>query len=490
MTFTTIHLIVALAAGLTLATGFHVVYKANRSGAGHVKLSPWRTRLSQLFSTPERRAVAYGLMLALVTYGLSAVFQWGAESTVLIANTFATPQWVMRKMARRLTNNCVFTGTVMRDYDDEYKQKGVKVGDTVTLRLPQRYEVTVGAVMNPTPLTDQTVTLAITDQTNIGFEYDSWAATLYVDDYMERYGNPAVDQLINNIDYTGLNRMYKATAKSVGTPGTVPTANATYALAKTKLVEAAVPRPYNAVLTADMHAQIAQTNSVYFAPSAQIAAFFKTGQFASQALGIERWFEDENIPTHTVGALGGTPVVNGAVSSGSSVVISGATGGVTNYWREGDVIQFASCQDVNPLSRASTNRNKDFVVTANTNSSGGGAVTVLVSPSIVASGAFQNCDEGPANGDAVTTFGHASSYASRATRQGLVYHKEAYACVMADLVLPRGLWIAERISNAKLGISIRMLKDHDIINDVSPARLDTAHGWGAIRQELASRVCS
>jgi hypothetical protein len=60
---------------------------------------------------------------------------------------------------------------------------------------------------------------------------------------------------------------------------------------------------------------------------------------------------------------------------------------------------------------------------------------------------------------------------------------------MADLVLPRGLWISERISNAKLGISIRMLKDHDVVDDVSPCRLDTAHGWGAIRQELASRVC-
>jgi hypothetical protein len=174
---------------------------------------------------------------------IAQLIGWEAGSGLLLANTFATPQWVMRKVARRLTNNCVFAGTVMRDYDDEYKQKGAKVGDTVTLRLPQRYEVTTGAVMNATPLTDQTVTLSITDQTNIGFEYDSWAATLEVDDYMERYGNPAVDQLVNNIDFTGLSRMYKATAKVVGTPGTVPSANSTYTLAKTKLVEAAVPRP-------------------------------------------------------------------------------------------------------------------------------------------------------------------------------------------------------------------------------------------------------
>lgn len=407
-----------------------------------------------------------------------------------MANQFATPDWVMRKVARRLTNNCVFTGTVMRDYDDEYKQKGVKIGDTVTLRLPQRYEVTVGAVMNPTPLTDQTVQLSITDQTNIGFEYDTWAATLEVDDYMERYGNPAVDQLVNNIDFTGLQRMYKAVAKTVGTPGTVPTTNDTYGLAKTKLVEAAVPRPYQAVLTSDMHTQLANANTALFNPSAQVSAFFRTGQFSGPALGIDKWFEDENIATHAIGALGGTPLSSSGAQSGASISADGATAGVNQYFREGDVIQFASVYDINPLSHQSTNRLKDFTVTADVNSTGGGLLTIPISPSIVVSGPYRNASAAVANNDAITTFGHASNHAGVSTRQGLVYHKEAFACVMADLVLPRGLWIAERISNAKLGISIRMLKDHDIINDVSPARLDTAHGWGAIRQELASRICS
>lgn len=409
---------------------------------------------------------------------------------VLVANVFAQPAWVMRKVARRLTNNAVFGANVMRDYDDEYKQKGVKMGDTITLRLPQRYEVTTGAQMNPTPLTDQTVQLSITDQSNIGFEYDTWAATLEVDDYMERYGNPAVDQLVNNIDFTGLQRMYKAVAKTVGTPAAVPTSQTVYTLAKTKLVEAAVPRPYMAMLTADMHGQLAAAYAVYFNPSAQLSSFFKQGQVSGPAWGIEKWFEDENIATHTVGALGTTPLVNGASQDGASIIGDGASASITGYFKEGDSIQFATVKDINPMSRQSTGRLKDFVVTQDVASSGGGALTIPISPTIVTSGPFQNVSNAPADNDAVTTFGHASTHASKQTRQGLVYHKEAFALVMADLVLPRGLWIAERISNKKLGISIRMLKDHDIINDVSPARLDTAHGWGAIRQELACRVCS
>jgi hypothetical protein len=131
---------------------------------------------------------------------------------------------------------------------------------------------------------------------------------------------------------------------------------------------------------------------------------------------------------------------------------------------------------------------KDFAVTADVDTTAGGVATVPISPELVVAGPFANASAVVANNDAMTIFGHASAHAGVSARQGLVYHKEAFALVMADLVLPRGLWISERISNAKLGISIRMLKDHDIINDVSPARLDTAHGWGAIRQELASRV--
>ena len=445
--------------------------------------------------TTHLRTVLYGLWLVLLV-GTSLALCYGliglddATGILLAPNTFATPDWIMRKVARRLTNNCVFAGNVMRDYDDDYKQKGVKVGDTVTLRLPQRYQATVGAVMNATPLNDQTVTLSITDQTNIGFEYDSWSATLEVDDYMERYGNPAVDQLINNIDFTGLQRMYRAVAKSVGTPGTVPTTNNVYGLAKTKLVEAAVPRPYKAILTADMHTQLSNANTSLFNPSQQISAFFRNGQIEGKALGINEYYEDENAATHTVGTLGGTPLVNGAGQTGASIAADGATASITNYFRLGDVIQFASVEDLNPQSYQSTNRDKDFVVTSNVNSTAAGVLTIPISPSIVTSGPFQNCDNGPGDNDAITTFGTVSGSAATVTRQGLVYHKEAFALVMADLILPRGLWVSERISNAKLGISVRMMKDTDIINDLHPCRLDTAHGWGAIRQDLACRLCS
>ena len=342
--------------------------------------------------------------------------------------------------------------------------------------------------------------IKITDQTHILFDYDSWAASLFIDDYMERYGNPAIDQITNEIDETGLARMYPLVAKAVGTPAVVPgstgtlpfAANQVYLDAQTKLREVAIPGPYKAVLSPNMHAYLSNANATLFNPSGLIAAAYKNGQFGEKALGISAWFMDQNVPTHVVGALGGTPLVNGADQTGSTIVADGAGAtAIANYFLAGDVIQLAGVYDVNPLSRKSTGRLKDFRVTANVDSIvTTGALTIPISPAIITSGQWQTCSASPANNAAITTFGHASSYLGLSTPQGLVYNQDAFALAMADPMLPGGLWIAERIRSKQLNISIRMMKEHSVRDDVSVCRFDTFHGWSAIREEMAVRVCS
>src|SRR3990167_1088201 len=402
-------------------------------------LTPWA----------ERSPLARGLLLCLGPARAAVVLfltmtQPDTGAGLLVANVFATPTWVMRSVARRLVNNAVFAGTVNRSYDDKFRVQGAKVGAKVQARLPQRYQITVGATLNATPLQDNTVDIEITDQSNIGFEYGSWAASLFIEDYMERYGNPAVDQLVNNIDYTGLTRCYKKVAKYAGTPNVPPGSSGTlpqaamqpYVDAVTKLRDAGAPAPYVGMLSANMHGYAMTGMAELFNPTGAIAANFRNGQFAGPALRVSKWHMDQNVTSHTIGALGGTPLVNGASQTGASIICDGA-----------------------------------------------GA------PSIITSGEWATCSASPANNAAVTIFGHASSYAGVVTEQALIYNKDAFALVMADAELPKGLWVAERISNAKLGISIRFLKDYSIKDDLSAARLDTFHGWETIRQELSARVC-
>src|SRR3990172_1093756 len=226
----------------------------------------------------QRPAWARASLLLLAALGaLVVVLLAHATATpgvLLAVNVFATPSWVLKK----------------------------------------------GASANPQPLTDQTVPIKITDQTHILFDYDSWAASLFIDDYMERYGNPAIDQITNEIDETGLARMYPLVAKAVGTPAVVPgstgtlpfAANQVYLDAQTKLREVAIPGPYKAVLSPNMHAYLSNANATLFNPSGLIAAAYKNGQFGEKALGISAWFMDQTVPPRVVGALGGTPPLNTA----------------------------------------------------------------------------------------------------------------------------------------------------------------------------------
>lgn len=102
------------------------------------------------------------------------------------------------------------------------------------------------------------------------------------------------------------------------------------------------------------------------------------------------------------GESGGAPpsgfklcgTVNGAVSSGSSIVLAGLDAGAV--FTEGDLIQLATSADtwmVNPLTYDSLSTAAQFVVTAGATATGGGAVTLSVSPEIVVSGARQNISQ-------------------------------------------------------------------------------------------------
>lgn len=416
-------------------------------------------------------------------------------------NQNATPTLVMREIGRTLVNNLKFAGNVSRAYDDRFKMNGGKVGWTVYGRLPQRYIVNKGAAITPQAVTDNLVPVTLTDQANIAIEFNMASLQMEIDDYSKRYVDPQVEHLANQCDWDGLSRMTKETFRAVGTPGVVPgstgtlpmAANDVYLLAGVRLTEGGVPTsPRNAVLNAGASAQLMSANSAIFNPSQTLEKNYRKGRFGVGALGVDQWYEDENTYTHQVGPLGGTPLMNGATAEGAtSVVTNGWTAAAALRLRAGDSIQIAGVYEINPQHRQSTGRLMDFVVTADVYSDGAGNATIPVYPPIktAASGPFDTVNALPLTGAAITIFNHASSHANKQTRQGLLWHPDAYALVMADLEMPGGVWVGKRISNAALGIAVRFLKDYNIMTDQSPARCDILYGWKATRPEMATRIC-
>lgn len=441
-----------------------------------------------------------GLLLALIVAHFFGGHAGGL--TFAIDNELVTPSWVMKAIGKRLVNNCKFANNVQRNYDDQYVQGGAKVGYTVQARLPQRYQVNKGPRLNPVPIIDNVVPITLTDQANIGIEFSTASLTMEVDDYEDKCIAPAVDALINAIDYDGLSRMYSQVAKCVGTPGVVPgstgtlpqAANQVYLDAGTKLNNAAVPMDNRvAILSSDMHAYLANANVAIFNPVGDISRNFRKGQFGGEALGVAEWYMDQNVASLTVGPLGGTPLISGANQTGSAILTKGWNNVAASRLLGGEVVQFAGCYEINPLNYQNTGKLKDFVVTAPFSSDGSGNGTFYISPALIPVGPNQplaTCTASPIDGAAITIFGSATAYHDVVTPQGLIYDPEAFALVMADLELPGGLWVSERVNNKALGVSIRFLKGYDIMSDISPARVDVLYGWAAVRQEMACRVAS
>ena len=188
-----------------------------------------------------------------------------------MANSLITPDWITKETARILVNNLKFASNVNRDYDDQYRQAGAKVGYTVKARLPQRFRTTKGQALQVQPITDQYVPVTISDQANVGISFSSASLTMEVDEYRSRYIKPASEQLANTIDYDGLSRVYPDVYQSVGVPGVAISTNLTYLQAGALLSNSAAPADGRiAILDPLATATLSNANANLFNPSSNV----------------------------------------------------------------------------------------------------------------------------------------------------------------------------------------------------------------------------
>jgi hypothetical protein len=400
-----------------------------------------------------------------------------------MANSLISSSVISKESLRMLKNELGFAKGVNRQYDDAFAQKGAKIGDTLNIRKPNRFTVSSGATLSLQDITEASVALQLSSQKHVDFTFTSKDLTLTVDEFSDRYLKPAVVALANQIDYDGL-ALYKNVANAVGTPGTVPATFDVMASAAQKLDEMGTPRDgqRSAVLNPAGQAGIVTALKGLFQSSEQIKNQYEKG-LMGMAAGFT-WKMDQNVNVHTVGPLGGTPLVNGASQTGSTLVTDGWTAAAASRLKQGDVFTIAGVNAVNPQSRQSTGALQQFVVTADVSSDGSGNASIPIYPAITTSGATQTVTASPADNAAITVLGAAST----ATPANLAYHKDAFVLAMADLAMPQGVDMAARSADPDAGLSIRMVRAYDISNDTFPCRLDVLYGWKAVYPELAVRI--
>ena len=406
-----------------------------------------------------------------------------------MANTILTIDDITSEALMILENNLTFTKQVTRKYDDKFGNSGAQIGDTLRIRKPAQYSGRTGTALSPEDFTEDYTTLVLDKQFGVDVTFTTKELTLNINDFSDQVLAPAVARIANEIDKDGLGQ-YKYVSQFVGVPETVPNALLTYLQAKQKLMEAATPVDANlaVVVNPAMEATIVNALSGLFHSTTEIKRQYEEGTMGRSA-GF-KWSMDQNVATHTVGALGGTPLTNGSNQTGASLITDGWTAAAANRLKDGDIITIGDVFAVNPQSKQSTGALKQFRVVGDTASDGSGNATITIDPPIIASGAKQNVTNAAADGKAILTFGHASSYASKNTPQALAFHKDAFCLGMADLLVPEGVHFAGRKSSRKLGVSIRIVRQYDINTDKIPCRLDVLYGWKTIRPELATRIVS
>jgi len=410
-----------------------------------------------------------------------------------MANTLATPSWTTKEVARGFINKLVFLANVNRTYDSQYEIAGAKVGNTVNARLPQRFTVTDGQALQLQNLYDQTVPISLTNQKNVAFGYSSQQATTELDNIRARYVEPGSEALANAAEVLAFQAVYRDIYSAVGTPGVTPSTTLTYLQAGVKLTDLSTPlKGRVAVLDPLAMSTLANTTSSLFNPTAIISENYEEGMFGRRQLGVDKWLQDPVRPTHTTGTFtASTPLVNGANQTGNVLATDGWSSGASSL-KKGDIFTIAGVNSVNPLSYSSTGRLQQFVVTSDTSDSSGAMATLPISPSIVTSGQLQTVDASPVDNAVITVLGATSAssgtLATTTSPQSFVYHPDAFAFVMADLMKPGAGAESTTVRSKALGFSIRMVEQYQIGTDQNPSRLDILIGAATIQARLAARV--
>lgn len=404
-----------------------------------------------------------------------------------MANNLLTVDQITRKALQILENNLVITRNINRQYDNSFAQEGAKIGNSLRVRLPNRYVVSDGATLVKQDTKEQNTTLTVNSQKHVGLNFTVNELTLTLDDFASRILEPAMAQLAASIDADVMN-VFKSVGQSVGTPGTTPSTSAVLLSGQQKLNEAAVPLASRyATVNPAANAALVEGMKGFFQPTDVISRQFKSGMMGTGVLGYDEINMSQSVKTFGTGSrTNGT--TGAAVAAQGQATISLAGLGAGGTVKKGEVFTVAGCFAINPMTRESTGSLYQFVVLADATADGAGAATVSVRPIYSADAvglsdqALAIVDTLPGNGKVVTFLGGASTgYA-----QNLIYHKDAFTFASADLVLPRGVDMASRAQHN--GISLRLVRDYDINEDQMPCRIDVLYGYAALRPEMAVRL--
>lgn len=382
-----------------------------------------------------------------------------------------------------------FIATTDLQYDDSFAKAGWKIGDTLRVRQPNQYTRRQGSrVMDVQDQDEQTVSVTVGTQDGVDMRFTSAELTLDTENpeqvaaFSKRYIEPALAVLVSGIESDYLAYCSKRTYNVAGTAGSAINSLAAPGAARAKLNQGLAPKGQDRSIQLDSVTMGAMVNGVasYFNPSGDISKQYREGLIARTSMAD--FYENERVWTMTnSNDVTGTTDAAAQVTDGGDTIDMGDT---VNNSNVGQVFTVAGVYACHPETKAPYPHLQQFTIVANAS----GVCTVL--PKTILTGARKNvCSSTGAdlattdfNSKTVTFVGNASaSYV-----QPLMYHKDAFQFVTADLPIMDDAHKCVR--RTMDGLSMRVWMASDIRNDELLMRLDILYGMAAFRPEWACRL--
>ncbi len=389
-----------------------------------------------------------------------------------MANQFINTQLVSNTALAMFANNSPFVMTGSRIYQDDFTSSGYKIGDTLQVRRQNNFIIGDGSTAAPQNIIETVENITVAHQYHALIAYTIQDLSLRIEDFSRMFIQPAIQNIISQMERDICAAAEQSLYFFQGTAGTPVNSFQSVDLAGAKLLEQGVNIQSDAYLAMTVRDGSALKSALLnnFTP------VFNEDIVRQSAIGHLSYFDifqSQNIVNHVAGAgpllnSGDALLVNGAVASGNTIILDGATT-ATNYFLPGDLISISGVHSVNPLSRKSTGQNMQFVVTAPATSSGG-AITITVSPTIVSdtSSPLQNVDV-PVPDEGVVTM--VPSYNVNV----------AYPSRALDIVCPPLYKLQVPYSSVAVdpetGLSIAVTQTGDILGYQNLMRIDLLNGY-------------
>lgn len=375
-------------------------------------------------------------------------------------------------------DNALEMGSVAdRQYEDYYQKSGAKIGDTLRVREPVRMAAASGRALQVNNIQEKSRNITVADQRHVAWPFNSADMALTLDEYSERYIQPATAELASIVDLQGHAVAKAAVYNHVGTPGTDPNSSLIWLQAKAKLNSYSMPKDGNLVALLNENAEISTVEALkgLFNNQSKISKQFDSGEMGP-AMGYD-FRMTQNCPKHTNGTAVSFGTLSATATSGTTIAITGGTANGTVT--AGYIFTVADCYQHNLVTRIATGNLQQFLVTAAVTLDGSGVGSLTVLPEIITSGNYQNVSTAGAVSGKAATILSGSTSGGIYTRNWAM-HKKAIALVSADL--PKVSAPEVSIKRGK-NLSIRIIRTYDVQSDQEIFRLDILFGWAVMRPE-------